>query len=245
MSHLIAYLDEFGHIGPYIARDHEKYQESPVFGLGGFIIPSEKAREFSTWFYQRKNQLLAWELGQSGKHPAYFEKKGSSLYTAQNVERYAELTRFTNRLYNSIPKFQAQVFFVGQKKTKAPADHDADALYANILQEVIKRLNQHATEHDTKFMIVLDQHASREKIITTASLSMFGHQNADRLIEPPFQVESHRYQTIQAADWICGLIGRLGAYWAEPDQWADMIWAKEKFQDRVIAAAIRSGINTR
>jgi len=28
-----------------------------------------------------------------------------------------------------------------------------------------------------------------------------------------FQLESHRYQTMQAADWIAGLIGRLGAYW--------------------------------
>lgn len=29
----IAYLDEFGHIGPFVARNEPKYQESPVFGL--------------------------------------------------------------------------------------------------------------------------------------------------------------------------------------------------------------------
>ena len=31
------------------------------------------------------------------------------------------------------------------------------------------------------------------------------------LIEPPFQVESHLYQTIQAADWLATWIGRLMA----------------------------------
>ena len=36
------------------------------------------------------------------------------------------------------------------------------------------------------------------------------------LIEPPFHLESHRYQTLQAADWIAGLVGRLGAIWADP-----------------------------
>ena len=34
-----AYLDEFGHIGPYIARDDPKHNDSPVFGLGGMILP--------------------------------------------------------------------------------------------------------------------------------------------------------------------------------------------------------------
>jgi hypothetical protein len=32
-----------------------------------------------------------------------------------------------------------------------------------------------------------------------------------RIIEPPFQVESERYQTCQCADWLCGLVGRVGA----------------------------------
>ena len=37
----IAYLDEFGHIGPYIARDDPRHNDSPVFGLAGFIMPLE------------------------------------------------------------------------------------------------------------------------------------------------------------------------------------------------------------
>ena len=28
-----AYLDEFGHVGPYVTRTDPKFRESPVFGL--------------------------------------------------------------------------------------------------------------------------------------------------------------------------------------------------------------------
>lgn len=36
---IFAYLDEFGHNGPYISRDHKQYNTSPVFGLAGFLMP--------------------------------------------------------------------------------------------------------------------------------------------------------------------------------------------------------------
>lgn len=53
-----AYLDEFGHIGPYVARDDPKHNDSPVFGLGGMILPYTEIRAFTTWFYQLKCRLL-------------------------------------------------------------------------------------------------------------------------------------------------------------------------------------------
>ena len=97
-----AYLDEFGHIGPYVSRRDRRYKESPVFGLAGFVLSSEVVRGFGTWFFQRKCELLEFEIKRSGKHPALWEKKGASLYTATNVTRYAELRKFTNRLFNKI-----------------------------------------------------------------------------------------------------------------------------------------------
>jgi len=58
MTHF-AYLDEFGHIGPYVSRADRRYKESPVFGLAGFVLPSDQVRGFGTWFFQRKCDLLA------------------------------------------------------------------------------------------------------------------------------------------------------------------------------------------
>ena len=99
---LFAYLDEFGHIGPYIGRQHPRYKESPVFGLAGFVLPAEAVRGFGTWFFQRKCELLAFEIERSGEYPALWEKKGASLDTLTNVTRYPELRRFTSRLFNSL-----------------------------------------------------------------------------------------------------------------------------------------------
>ena len=96
-----AYLDEFGHIGPYVARQHPRHNDSPVFGLAGFVMPSEHLRGFGTWFFQRKCDLLAFEIERSGQHPALWEKKEASLYTAMNVTRYVELRKLTNRLFNT------------------------------------------------------------------------------------------------------------------------------------------------
>ena len=35
----VAYLDEFGHVGPYIAHHDPRYNTHPVFGLGGIVLP--------------------------------------------------------------------------------------------------------------------------------------------------------------------------------------------------------------
>lgn len=242
VKHYHVYLDEFGHIGPYLSRQGNKYNESPVFGLGGFIIPAGKSREFATWFFQRKNELLEWELDRSGKHPARFEKKGSALYTTQNFENYNELKRFTNRLLNAFPKFGAHVFYVGLEKRQDTDRHDADALYESVLKEAIKRADQFCTDNNGRFIMVLDEHPSRDRILTAASTTMFGTQMAQSMLEPPFQVESHRFQTIQAADWLCGLIGRLGAYWVSRSEWSDMKWAHEHYCDRLREVSVRSSI---
>lgn len=92
-------------------------------------------------------------------------------------------------------------------------------------------------------MVVLDEHNRRSAIVTAAGQSMFGGtEPRRRLIEPPFQVESHRYQTLQAADWIAGLMGRLGAYWADPVAYRENEVFSKYFGQRVLDHSRRSGI---
>ena len=122
-----AYLDEFGHIGPYIARNDPAYNDSPVFGLGGVILPYHEVRAFSTWFYQLKCRLLKWEIEQSGQHPATWEKKGSALYTTRNVMTYQELRRATNRLLLKIRNVGGHVFYVGLQKNRPVSEFNAQA----------------------------------------------------------------------------------------------------------------------
>ena len=69
-----AYLDAFGHIGPYLGRKHPRYNDSPVFGFAGLVLPVSEVRGFGTWFFQRKCHLLHFELERSGEHPAQWER---------------------------------------------------------------------------------------------------------------------------------------------------------------------------
>lgn len=241
----IAYLDEFGHIGPYISRLDPRHNDSPVFGLAGLVLPVEEVRSFGTWFYKRKSELLAYEIARSGKPAAIWEKKGAALYTVTNVARYQELRNFTNRLFNKIAAINGFVFYVGQGKPHSVAEHDPNALYGYILREAIKRIDQHCEEDcnpSERFLLTLDEHDQRDALITQAALAMYGAERRRCLIEPPFQVESHRYQTMQAADWIAGLVGRLGAYWKAPDEYSENAIFQSYFAARLNQCALRSGI---
>ena len=241
-----AYLDEFGHIGPYVSRADTRHNGSPVFGLAGFVLPAEEVRGFGTWFFQRKCEILEFEIKRSGEHPAVWEKKGASLYTVTNVTKYPELRRFTNRLFNKIENLGGFVFYVGVRKTAAPGTHRPNRLYARVFLEAIKRIDEFCEKDCTppeNFVLILDEHAQRSALITEAARSMYGKKEGRRhLIEPPFHLESHRYQTVQAADWIAGLVGRLGAIWAAPAAYPENEAFRRYFEYRVNRVSRRSGI---
>ena len=241
-----AYLDEFGHIGPYIGRDNPRYKESPVVGLAGFVLPAEAVRGFGNWFFQRTCELLAFEIERSGERPALWERKRASLYMVTNVTRYPELRRFTNRLFNKIERLGGFVFYVGVRKTAAPGAHNSNRLYARVFLEAIKRIDGHCAEvfdPPVEFVLNLDEHEQRAAILSEAAKSMYGRRERRRhLIEPPIHLESHRYQTIQAADWIAGLAGRLGAVWGHPAAWPENETFRRYFKRRLHRVSPRSGI---
>ncbi len=241
-----AYLDEFGHIGPYVSRTDSRYKDSPVFGLAGFVLPSEEVRGFGTWFFQRKCELLGFEIERAEAHPALWEKKGSSLYTATNVTRYSELRRSTSRMFNKIERLGGFVFYVGVRKSAAPGAHNPNRLYARMFLEAIKRIDGFCEEDCNgadNFVLILDEHEQRSALLAEAVRSMYGRRSERRrhLIEPPFHLESHRYQTLQAADWIAGLVGRLGAIWADPAAYPENEVFRRYFEHRLNRVSRRSG----
>ena len=56
------------------------------------------------------------------------------------------------------------------------------------------------------------------------------------------RLESHRYQPVQARDWIAALVGRLGAIWTEPEAWPENAVFRRYFERRLAEAQVRSGI---
>ena len=227
----IAFLDEFGHIGPYISRKDLSYNQSPVFGLSGYIIPHTEARAFSTFFFQIKGWMLAKELKQVQVHPATWEKKGNELFTNKNINKYQKLGEGLNRLINRLVQSGGKFFYYGREKYQSPDKPNATGLYTTVLSHAIRQADNYVGSKNTQFFMILDQHSDRIRLLEASAKTMFGSTPARALIEPPFQVESHLYQTIQAADWIASITGKALAHRVSPDQFPDWAWAAALFTD--------------
>ncbi len=243
---LFVYLDEFGHIGPFIDRRHSRHNDSPVFGLAGFAIPADSARHFGTWFFEKKYQMLGAEIELSGKHPWEWEKKGVSLYRSKSLHRYSWLRHFTLRLFSKIQGLDGFIFYYGIEKTATLDEHNPIGMYRNILRQSIKRIDdfcENSHPAPDNFIMILDENTQRKNLIAQAAQSMYGNvDQCKRLIEPPFHLESHRYQNLQVADWIAGLVGRLGALQADPRAFSENVVFTRYFQSRLKQAARKSGI---
>lgn len=88
----------------------------------------------------------------------------------------------------------------------------------------------------------MDEHVSRSDILTVAAQEMYGPNQRRKLIEAPFQVESHRYQTCQCADWLCGIVWRLAQYELRPDDYPQLACFEQYFGERLRRASHLNGI---
>jgi hypothetical protein len=232
----IVYLDEFGHNGPYISRTDSRFKESPVFGFAGIILPAIQVRSFATKFFKLKSKLLSFEIQNSGQPPYLFEKKGSSLYTTGNILRYRPLRQATHRLIHTVHQHGGSLVSFGTEKGIDVEKHNSKALYQGVLRGCISQIDEFFVNRGDQWLCVMDHHQEREMMINQISSVMFGQGplTARNLIEPPLSVESHRYQTMQFADWICGLVGRIEAYRVRPNEYSDWNWVDDyKFTKHV------------
>ena len=237
------YLDEFGHIGPYISRHAPSYNESPVFGLAGIILPEKAIRPFSTQFLQLKEHLFRSEIAKSGLISSLWEKKGIEIFTAKKIARYPHFRSTGFRLINNIRDHGGNLFYYGREKiTGTKTNLNATGLYTTILGHAIRQLESFGSTSDTNFIMVVDQHSARKQLLVTASKTMFGHTPARHMLSPPFEVESYVNQNIQAADWVSAIVGRLWAYELRKDEFADHADIHKYFWQRVHQVATHSTV---
>ncbi len=239
------YLDEFGHVGPYVSRDDSRHKTSPVFGFGGVVLPADQIRAFSSWFYALKCNLLAFEIRRDAIPPFRWEKKGAALYTTQNVLKYREVRQATFRLLNKINSCGGFVFYVGMEKNTGSEYHQPNQMMFSVLREAIKRLDQHCVENDALFLTFLDhreEKSLREAVVGVTQEAMYGKKSRRTMLEAPTQMESHLFQVMQCADWVCGILGRLEAFRARPDEYADWEWSERYFGQRLKMVSMRSSV---
>lgn len=184
----VAFFDEFGHSGPFIARSDPHYKQSPVFGLAGYLMPHQSVRPFATSFLQLKKNLLATELQKNGHHPATWEKKGRELITTKNMKKYAHLREGIFRLLNNLDRLGGRIIYCGRVKYMLPQDANAGGLYTTVMSHTIRACDRFCCDNSDLFMMILDQHSDRIKLLEAAAKTMFSANSPARcLIEPHFR----------------------------------------------------------
>lgn len=229
----MVFLDEFGHIGPFVSRHDERYKTSPVFGLAGYILPDRNVRGFSTWFHQLKVKTFAADIAVSRRHPAMWEKKGNELFTSGRIHK---TKRLMFALISQIKKERGKLFFHGLQKHETPEESNPVGLYYTVLSHTIRNLERFFAKVGGQYLIIIDEHQNRLELLESALRTMYGQFPATRLIQAPFQAESHLYPTVQAADWIASIIGPLWTHRALPYEFEDRAWAEKYFGARIEAA---------
>lgn len=109
----------------------------------------------------------------------------------------------------------------------------------------MRKIDEYATSVNCNFAIVVDEHSARTQLLECAAKTMYGHHPTKRLVSPPFEVESHLNQSIQAADWIAAIIGRMWAYRILPDQYRDHQCVEDYYASRIAALATHSTVDRR
>lgn len=236
------YLDEFGHNGPFMSRAAPKYNESPVFGLAGIILPENAVRPFATRFLQLKEHIFAAEIAKSGKIAANWEKHGSEIFTPKDVARYPHFRSTGFRLLNYIRDAGAWAFYYGREKTAGTVDVNSRGLYTTVLGHAIHQLERFSENQNANYILVTDEHSSRKALLATAVKTMYGDNPARHLLSPPFEVESYANQNIQAADWVAAIVGRLWAYQVRKAEYADHLKFRQYFWDRLHMVATYSTV---
>lgn len=129
-----------------------------------------------------------------------WEKKGSALYTARNWDRYQkDLTRGTNRLLNQIAKIGGHTVYIGIRKDVRPEIHDSRTLYRSTFELLLRRLDAFGASHGAQVLVVMDEHQDREALLDHAARMMYHNtERLQHLLEPPYEVESHRYLRFSA-----------------------------------------------
>lgn len=228
------YLDEFGHTGPFMSRTALKYNESPVFGLAGFILPHAAIRPIATKILRLKQFIFKNEIRRSGVRASHWEKKGTEIFTAKQLAKYPHFRSTGFRLLNYIRDNGGKAFYYGREKLSGTTDVDASGLYKTVLSHTIDKLERFSIENDTNFILVMDENSVRKQLLVTSLQRMYDSDDpAIHMLSPPFEAESYVNQNIQAADWIAAIVGRLWAHEILPAQYSDHADFKNYFWTRL------------
>lgn len=231
---LIAYLDEFGHVGPYIEHGHPKFGQHPVFGYAGFIAPAAAVRSVGAEFKRRKTQLFKTEIDKCAI-PAQWERKGSEYFTTGSITKRPEQIRVFNGLIRFLQSQGGILFYYGDEKARGTLKQTGQGptgVMEQTLRETINRICTYADSKDEDVLILMDSFTdkTRQELAAKMYAHIYSRKRTEmkRIVEAPLHIESKLNAGIQFADWICALISRASHFQLVKESEFD--WASTHFQ---------------
>lgn len=217
---LLAYIDEIGETGAFVARDHQRFNTSPAFGYAGVILPAERARQFGAIFTDEKRRVFKSEI-EDAEHPGRWERKGASIFRPDTLDRYPQQIRVFNGLVSNVRRLGGSLFYYADEKplgTPKQTSLDTEARETAAMREALNRIARHANSQGKNVMVIIDQ--INEKTRAARLPTMYGHilgraaeyPEMKRIIEPPMHVDSVLSSNIQFADWVAACVTRALDY---------------------------------
>ncbi|WP_432789486.1 DUF3800 domain-containing protein [Brevibacterium sp. K11IcPPYGO002] len=228
---LLAYIDEIGEPGPYVAKDHPRFNTNPVFGYAGFVIPESSARRFGQIFTAEKRRVFASEL-RGVENPGRWERKGSDIFTPDAWRSYGEQIRVFRGLINRLAELSGRVFFYAEQKevgTRKQVRLSDEQREASAMRESVNRLCRHADNCGENLLMLMDQINEKQRAARVATIyahifsraQEFREMNA--AIEPPMHIDSALSSNIQLANWISASVSRAIDYQLERESKYDWV----------------------
>lgn len=220
---LLAYIDEIGEPGPYVAKDHKRFNTSPVFGYAGFVLPEDAARSFGKIFTEEKRRLFAGELHKI-EHPGRWERKGSDIFTPDAWSKYSRQIRVVRGLITQLADRGGEIFYYADQKEKGTRNQvrlTDEEREKQAMQETVNRLCRFAERHKQNLLILMDQINEKQRAARVASIyaHIFSREEdfpeMAKIVEPPMHVDSALSANIQFADWIAAAVSRAVDYQLE------------------------------
>lgn len=155
---LLAYIDEIGEPGAFVARDHPKFNTSPAFGYAGFIIPEENVREFGARFTVEKRNKFSSMLRELDE-PGQLEIKGADFFRGNLPTNRPENLRIFASLVSELVKSGGNLFYYCDEKPIGTAKqtnvNPEDREFA-AMQETLNRIARHADYKNSNVLVTID-----------------------------------------------------------------------------------------
>lgn len=213
MAQYALYLDETGSTEAHSIP--VKNGDTPIFTLGGVILPLERWREYDRKYLYLKRDFFKAEIDRSKKTDSAWEIKGTDLFAPRNAASERNKV-FVYKVFDLIKDFGGRVIGVTfLKSVKDPMSHTS--IYTKGLQIIAERYDIFLREMNGSGILIIDSRMAHTRkgggldyTVAVSYLSfIFGNaqgRQLKRIIEGPIFADSGLTAGLQLADIVSGLI---------------------------------------